>query len=252
MLVANACHDSGLSFWKPARRGEAIDRADALLERFSLQEHRRRRSVELPGGVRKLLDIAMSLSARPRLLLLDEPTSASRPRSFDDGHDMAGLAKRTGGLRRNEMESRTLPSRVSPYYAAGHAAAPRAGDRERRTAPLRHGEMPRVGAADRGPPRQHPERRGARGLSLTGTRSLGDGRAQRRGKNVRQVMGTAVRPGASSSTGQDIAALPAHRVPRSDGLHAEMGLVTDSRRGKSRAVVVSRTLRPRSGWGWHP
>ena len=75
MLVANACHDPGLSFWKPARRRETTERADALLDRFKLQEHRGRRSVELPGGVRKLLDIAMSLSAEPRLLLLDEPTS---------------------------------------------------------------------------------------------------------------------------------------------------------------------------------
>jgi branched-chain amino acid transport system ATP-binding protein len=75
MLVANACHDPGLSFWKPARRGETIERAEALLERFRLQEHRGRRGAELPGGVRKLLDIAMALSARPRLLLLDEPTS---------------------------------------------------------------------------------------------------------------------------------------------------------------------------------
>ena len=75
MLVANACHDPGLSFWKPARRAETVARAEALLERFRLQEHRHRRGVELPGGVRKLLDIAMALSAEPRLLLLDEPTS---------------------------------------------------------------------------------------------------------------------------------------------------------------------------------
>jgi len=75
MLVANACHDPGLSFWKPARRAETIARAEALLERFRLQEHRHRRGAELPGGVRKLLDIAMALSAEPRLLLLDEPTS---------------------------------------------------------------------------------------------------------------------------------------------------------------------------------
>ena len=75
MLVACACHDQGLSFWKPARRGEAVDRADALLQRFRLAEHRERRVAELPGGVRKLLDIAMALTGDARLLLLDEPTS---------------------------------------------------------------------------------------------------------------------------------------------------------------------------------
>ena len=75
MLVANACHDHALSFWQPARRRSALDRADALLERFRLAEHRARRVAELPGGVRKLLDIAMALTAAPKLLLLDEPTS---------------------------------------------------------------------------------------------------------------------------------------------------------------------------------
>ena len=75
MLVADACHDAGLSFWKPARRAETVARAEALLERFRLQEHRHRRGAELPGGMRKLLDIAMALCAEPRILLLDEPTS---------------------------------------------------------------------------------------------------------------------------------------------------------------------------------
>ncbi|MBC7726129.1 MAG: ATP-binding cassette domain-containing protein, partial [Microbacteriaceae bacterium] len=75
MLVANACHDQRLSFWQPARRPEAITRADVLLDRFNLAEHRERRVAELPGGVRKLLDIAMALTGHPKLLLLDEPTS---------------------------------------------------------------------------------------------------------------------------------------------------------------------------------
>ena len=75
MLVANACHDQRLSFWQPARRPEAVERALALLTRFRLADHRQRRVAELPGGVRKLLDIAMALTARPKLLLLDEPTS---------------------------------------------------------------------------------------------------------------------------------------------------------------------------------
>ena len=46
-----------------------------MLERFGLAEQRERRVAELPGGVRKLLDIAMALTAAPKLLLLDEPTS---------------------------------------------------------------------------------------------------------------------------------------------------------------------------------
>ena len=75
MLVANACHDQRLSFWQGAHRPGAVDRADALLERFGLADQRERRVAELPGGVRKLLDIAMALTAAPKLLLLDEPTS---------------------------------------------------------------------------------------------------------------------------------------------------------------------------------
>ena len=75
LLVANACHDQRLSFWQPAQRPEAIDRAERLLERFRLSELRGRRVAELPGGVRKLLDIAMALTGAPKLLLLDEPTS---------------------------------------------------------------------------------------------------------------------------------------------------------------------------------
>jgi branched-chain amino acid transport system ATP-binding protein len=75
LLVANACRERTPSFWKPARRPEAVERADLLLERFRLQDHRARPASELPGGVRKLLDIAMAMAGTPTLLLLDEPTS---------------------------------------------------------------------------------------------------------------------------------------------------------------------------------
>ncbi len=49
--------------------------AGRLLEQFGLAPYAERAAALLPEGVRKLLDVAMALVARPRVLLLDEPTS---------------------------------------------------------------------------------------------------------------------------------------------------------------------------------
>jgi branched-chain amino acid transport system ATP-binding protein len=49
--------------------------AEQLLGRFGLLEDRTRNAQVLPGGARKLLDIALTMVTKPRLLLLDEPTS---------------------------------------------------------------------------------------------------------------------------------------------------------------------------------
>jgi len=58
--------------------------AEAMLERFGLTEFRHREAGVLPEGIRKLLDIAMSLAAKPELLMLDEPTSGvSSQEKFD-------------------------------------------------------------------------------------------------------------------------------------------------------------------------
>jgi branched-chain amino acid transport system ATP-binding protein len=49
--------------------------AEHLLAKFGLLDDRGRNAQVLPGGARKLLDIALAMVARPRILLLDEPTS---------------------------------------------------------------------------------------------------------------------------------------------------------------------------------
>ena len=55
---------------------ERVEEAtDALLTKFDLASYTGRAAGLLPEGIRKLLDVAMALVARPKLLLLDEPTS---------------------------------------------------------------------------------------------------------------------------------------------------------------------------------
>lgn len=49
--------------------------AEEMLQRFRLGPYRDELASTLPEGVRKLLDIAMALAVKPRILLLDEPTS---------------------------------------------------------------------------------------------------------------------------------------------------------------------------------
>jgi branched-chain amino acid transport system ATP-binding protein len=71
-IVAAAAHRWAHSDLEPARAGQA---SDEILERFDLSAYRDREAGLLPEGVRKLLDVAMALVVKPRILLLDEPTS---------------------------------------------------------------------------------------------------------------------------------------------------------------------------------
>ena len=64
-----------MSAWQPARSDAGMAELDELLDRFRLQEYRKQTVAVLPGGVRKLGDVAMAVTGQPRLLLLDEPTS---------------------------------------------------------------------------------------------------------------------------------------------------------------------------------
>jgi branched-chain amino acid transport system ATP-binding protein len=48
---------------------------ETMLKRFGLDSYRDKKANVLPEGVRKLLDIAMAMAVKPKILLLDEPTS---------------------------------------------------------------------------------------------------------------------------------------------------------------------------------
>jgi branched-chain amino acid transport system ATP-binding protein len=75
LLIALGLAQSELSSWRAARAKELLDELEPLLARFGLGAYRHHAIATLPGGVRKLLDIAMAMTGRPKLLLLDEPTS---------------------------------------------------------------------------------------------------------------------------------------------------------------------------------
>jgi branched-chain amino acid transport system ATP-binding protein len=71
----NAAH----RWWLPlggGRSGAAIAaECEALLVQFRLEEHAQRTTRELPYGKRRLLEIALAVALKPRVLLLDEPAA---------------------------------------------------------------------------------------------------------------------------------------------------------------------------------
>lgn len=71
--------------------------AEEALEKFGLTAYRDKVTRVLPGGVRKLLDIAMAMAVRPKILLLDEPTSGVSTEEKFQIMEMVMHAVRQGG-----------------------------------------------------------------------------------------------------------------------------------------------------------
>jgi phosphonate transport system ATP-binding protein len=89
-----------VSLWRAWRRrfpAEDIDTAFATLRRVGLDGFENKRADELSGGQRQRVGIARALVQRPRILLVDEPTSSLDPRTSEAVMELiVGLAAEDG------------------------------------------------------------------------------------------------------------------------------------------------------------
>ena len=75
---------------------EARARAGDILERFSLADAADRRVSTYSGGMRRRLDLCASLTGRPPVILLDEPTTGLDPRTRQELWDTIDDLRRDG------------------------------------------------------------------------------------------------------------------------------------------------------------
>lgn len=98
VLIAKLRHEK-----KPGRI------ADDLLARFSLTDAGKRKASTYSGGMRRRLDIAMSLIGNPPIIFLDEPTTGLDPQARLDVWQTNQAARRSGhhGVTHNAVPRRS-------------------------------------------------------------------------------------------------------------------------------------------------
>ena len=76
LLAVNERRGLGAAWWRPAgAHAESLDEAAQLLTQLKLGELANERARNLSYGKQRLIEIALALAAKPRVLLLDEPAA---------------------------------------------------------------------------------------------------------------------------------------------------------------------------------
>lgn len=77
-------HKASFAFLKSlARRNDWVEEAESILDRVGLREMRHRVVSTLAYGDKRLIEIALVLARKPKLVLLDEPTAGMNPEETD-------------------------------------------------------------------------------------------------------------------------------------------------------------------------
>ena len=91
LIAASSVHRRGGGLWRPLERAVDADEVDNTLELLQLAGRADDTAGDLPEGQRKLLDVAMALVLRPKLMIMDEPTSGV---STDEKHALMAVLMR--------------------------------------------------------------------------------------------------------------------------------------------------------------
>lgn len=75
LAVSERSNTSGRMFQVLSTRRDLIEESRAILVQLGLEEYADRKITELPYGAQRLVEIAIALSLRPMVLLLDEPAA---------------------------------------------------------------------------------------------------------------------------------------------------------------------------------
>ena len=97
MIALAIANNTGFDALRTMDTSDLRNQLDAVSSRYKLDDYRNSTVSALAQGVRKLLDIAMAVVSKPRVLLLDEPTSGiSVEEKFDFMDVVMGALKEDG------------------------------------------------------------------------------------------------------------------------------------------------------------